>query len=347
MKKKGSKGQPKEVWIELLRIIACFCVIVNHTNSQVFLNTTPSLEWFISLAYFFVSKIAVPIFVMISGYLLLEREDTYQKHFFRIVRITAVLLLFSLFYYVNDIKAGQYTTYSIGRFLYLVMKNPMTGSFWYLYMYIGLLMMLPFLQKMVKGMKKIDFYVFFSISFLFYGIWPIVIHYVPELAISSELDMPLFSGYLTMFLMGYYLKKYSISSYFGKLVSIFLLCLATAFNVMVTYLEYSYVSQDNYLFLDDRTLFPIILASGCVFYLIKDMKFKEKISVILSEIGACTFGIFLFSDYLIGSFEFVYLFICNYVSPIVSVVIWEMSVFGVGFMIVFLLRKLPIVKKIL
>ena len=150
MEKMDRSGQSKEAWIELLRIVACFCVIINHTNSRIFLNIVPSLEWFISLAYFFVSKIAVPIFVMISGYLLLEREDNYRKYFFRIIRMVIALLVFSLFYYVIRIKIGDYTVYSIGRFLYLVVKEPITKSFWYIYMYIGLLIMLPFLQKMVK-----------------------------------------------------------------------------------------------------------------------------------------------------------------------------------------------------
>ncbi|MBQ5649328.1 MAG: acyltransferase family protein, partial [Clostridia bacterium] len=83
----------RECFLDILRIIACFCVIVNHTNSDVFLNTAPgSITWFVSLAYFFVSKIAVPVFFMISGYLLLGKIDSPKKSFQRIIRILAALI---------------------------------------------------------------------------------------------------------------------------------------------------------------------------------------------------------------------------------------------------------------
>lgn len=72
----------RETFLDLLRIIACFLVIVNHTNSVIFLGSSPdSLDWYVSLTYFFISKIAVPIFFMISGYLLLKKEDNYKKAF--------------------------------------------------------------------------------------------------------------------------------------------------------------------------------------------------------------------------------------------------------------------------
>ena len=72
----------REAFLDVLRIIACFFVIVNHTNSDIFKSATPaSLTWFVSLTYFFISKIAVPIFFMISGYLLLNKADGYKKPF--------------------------------------------------------------------------------------------------------------------------------------------------------------------------------------------------------------------------------------------------------------------------
>ena len=123
------------VWIEFLRILACFLVIVNHTNSKIFLNAVPSLGWFVSLTYFFVSKIAVPLFVMISGYLLLGQEDTYKKNYLRILRIIGAWLGGSLFYYLYYIRLGKVGTFEIGDFLTRIIREPITASFWYLYMY--------------------------------------------------------------------------------------------------------------------------------------------------------------------------------------------------------------------
>lgn len=48
--------QEKIVYIEILRIIACFLVIVNHTNSKIFLNSQIGDRWFASITYFLYVK---------------------------------------------------------------------------------------------------------------------------------------------------------------------------------------------------------------------------------------------------------------------------------------------------
>lgn len=337
------------VWIELLRILACFLVIVNHTNSKIFLNAVPSLGWFVSLTYFFVSKIAVPLFVMISGYLLLGREDTYGKNYLRILRIIGAWLGGSLFYYLYYMRLGKVETFELDAFLTRIIGEPITASFWYLYMYLGLLLMLPFLQKMVKGMQKKDFHVFFAISFLVYGIWPVLVHYFPKLELASDFEAPLFAGYVVMLLLGYYIKTYTTATHRGKWIAGLVLGAAMAFNVIATYLEYTYVSQKKevYLFLDNRTLFPIVLSAACVFYIAKDLKFGKRIGTLISVLAACSFGIFLLADYLIETFEFIYNFMCRYMSPLLAVLIQEVWVFGVGFVLVFLIRLIPGMKKVL
>ena len=132
---------------DILRIIACFLVIVNHTNSDVFLSMAPSLTWFASLTYFFLCKMAVPLFVMISGALLLKKEEDYKTFFVkRILKVGIVILLFSFVYYVIDVlKTGDaFSMMSFGAHIY---KDAITNAYWYLYLYLGLLIMLPLLQK--------------------------------------------------------------------------------------------------------------------------------------------------------------------------------------------------------
>lgn len=63
--------ETRKVYIEFLRIAAAFLVIVNHTNSRIFLRLSPSPTWLCSLTYFFVCKTAVPLFLFIMGALLL------------------------------------------------------------------------------------------------------------------------------------------------------------------------------------------------------------------------------------------------------------------------------------
>lgn len=160
-----TKELPTYSYIYVLKIIACFLVIVNHTNSDIFLSISPSLTWFMSVTYFFVSKIAVPLFLMCSGVTLLEKTDSLQKYFLRISRIILVIIMFSSIYYIKSVGL---LNFSLIGFINSIYSKNITGAFWYLYLYLGILIALPFLQKLCKVMSKTDFlhYIFISIIFL-------------------------------------------------------------------------------------------------------------------------------------------------------------------------------------
>ena len=70
----------REGWLDALRVLAAFGVIVNHTNSKVFQSLAPQdIQWWLSIGWYYVSKMAVPLFVMVSGACLLPRRDRPRK----------------------------------------------------------------------------------------------------------------------------------------------------------------------------------------------------------------------------------------------------------------------------
>lgn len=118
----GQADAGRTVYFDILRVIAFAMVVVNHTAGKVFKPISPSPTWFASLALFMASKPAVPIFLMISGALLLPKQDSYKKTARRCGRIAAVLLIFSLFYYLyNNLTAG--TEVGVLRFCKSVIKK--------------------------------------------------------------------------------------------------------------------------------------------------------------------------------------------------------------------------------
>ena len=336
------------VCIDILRILSCFLVIVNHTNSRIFLNTTPSFTWFLSLTYFFICKVAVPIFVMISGYTMLHRMDNYKKIIGKVIRILFVWLIFSLFYYVDDYINGVRTVINVKDFILTILNNPVTNAFWYLYLYIGILIMLPFLQKFVSVLNKKDFQIFFGISLLIFAIYPIIEHLCPSLDIYSYVMIPLFDSYICILMIGYYIKKYVTLSKKKFIISGILFLGACAFNVSMTYIEYQRNYGTDYLFYDNRIFLPIIIESVCLFYMVLHVKIGENISRILKIISECTFGIYLFSDFLIERLIFIYTELYESgVYCIFAVIIFEIVVFVVGGICTYLLKRVPCIKSFL
>ncbi|MDE7206696.1 MAG: acyltransferase family protein, partial [Lachnospiraceae bacterium] len=72
--------------IEFIRIIAAFFVIFNHTGDKgFFIYSTYDLggfHYWLALAISIVCKISVPLFFMISGALLLEKEYSLKTIWF-------------------------------------------------------------------------------------------------------------------------------------------------------------------------------------------------------------------------------------------------------------------------
>lgn len=87
------KNNKRSYYLDFLKIIACFLVIVNHAGGHILINSgyTKGATLFYSVC-FSICKIAVPIFVMVTGALLLTKEQTYKSIGKRIFRILIPLI---------------------------------------------------------------------------------------------------------------------------------------------------------------------------------------------------------------------------------------------------------------
>lgn len=340
----------KKLNLEMLRIIACFFVIVNHTIDQVFLSKTPSITWFISLIYFFMSKIAVPLFVMISGAVLLGKQETYKELFKkRILRIILVIIIFS---FINSLVFNGKLPADIISFLKHIYIQPTPLAYWYLYMYLGLLVMLPIIRKMVSNFENKD-YIYFSIIWaIAIGIMPILNKYYNIEYPTYFFEIPIFSGYIIYFILGYFIENKLEEKYINKKIAIILsifsiICIAL--SVILTYYEYIY-NNNSYLFMDNIKFITVAVPTIGVFYLCK-YKILNKNSNIFEKtvtiIGSCTFGIYLLSEIFVQKLKPIYIYLIEYINPIISIIIIEISIFILGFIITLILKKIPLIKKLI
>ena len=99
----------KILYIEILRIIAAFFVIYNHTGNDGFflfsICDVGSIQFWIYMAISIFCKFAVPVFFMISGALLLARKDESLKDLYckRIFKIVIILFAFSALNYFIEL----------------------------------------------------------------------------------------------------------------------------------------------------------------------------------------------------------------------------------------------------
>lgn len=345
--KEQQKNQ-KTAYLELLRIIACFFVIVNHTNSGVFLSQTPDHKvWWISLTYFFMCKTAVPVFLMITGCLMLGKIDNYRKYITRIIRMALVIVLFSFIYYVKSMQdAGR--PIEIIEYFKLIYQRHVTNAYWYLYLYLGILLMMPFFQILSTNMKRREYQILMLISVVAMGGLPVLIHYRPGFSLSYMFTEPFPSVYVGMLFVGYYLTHYVEVKKKYAIISAVLFIGLVAAEVVLTFHEYN-VRPESLLFLEERTNLNITLSAVALFYLARyfgSVFRKELFWKVIVFVGSCSFGIYLFSDLFVNLYEQFYNNISVTMNSMIAVLIYECMVFFSGLVLTVILKKIPYLKKL-
>lgn len=354
----ATHSRTRYAYLDFLRILAAFLVIVNHTNFYVFKKLTPADPiWWVSIVWYYLSKIAVPLYVMISGACLLPRKDSYPRALGRMFRVLLVLVIFSFGYYQWYLWLSNWTwqgALNIPLFLQTIWKNRLVDSFWYLYFYLGLMVALPILQRMASAMGKRDMEYFMGVSFLVFAIWPLVEHYVPAVAMPQYLDIPLFGVFLGLFVAGHYLHTYAGQA--NRLLALFIILLSLAASTWLTRIEYSAVGAGGqYWFMDERSqpsIFMILCAMGMFTLVMRSFKTnaveREASGKRWAMIGGCAFGIYLVQDWLIAETRTrLFVPLSGTMSPMLAVLIWEVIVFIVAFAAAWVLKHIPLLKKLL
>lgn len=339
------------LYLDIIRIIACFLVIVNHTNSTIFLTRQPSPTWFVSVAYFFVSKPAVPLFLMVSGAVLLGKEESYRKCFKRFFRAVVVFFAFSFFYYYffnNSISALSLS--GVLTFLSDILKSPVVGSFWYLYLYMGLLLMLPLLRKLIRTFERKDYLYLFGLSILLWGSAPLLRRYIPFFDLNAHFFDAFLGIFVCLFIAGYFCDRY-VETRISHL-PVFAVLTAALLIIQVVGTYHIYLENpESYLAFDSATLVTITLSSICVFLTVRHIAGKltlsDRVAHAVTTVATCTFGIYLFSSFFIGKLSFISSYLNLFLHPLIAIVIYEGIVFFVGFVITYFLRKIPVVAKFL
>lgn len=340
-----SKRRP---YLDLLRAVAAFLVIVNHTNSEIFLGCEPyTLTWYLSMTWFFVSKMAVPIFVMISGSLLLERDDSYKSLFVhRILRIVVVLILFSLIHYLLD--GGR----SAGGFLSGLWSGSINGTLWYLYMYIALLLALPIIRRFVQSASRKDLLYFLAVWALFVCVTPMFAAAgLP--AISKYLDPPaMFGEWVGFAVLGYALARHPIEPLRRRWCGVTAwacILLPIAFAVLMTAREQS-ISGELTLGFQRASLLTTGLPAAALFVLARRRFDRERFeggrfAKFITAVGGTAFGVYLTHAVLLRFSRRAYTMMASVVGLFPAMLVYEVGIFVVCVAAVWLLRKIPVLKK--
>lgn len=349
----------RKVYFDILRIVAILCVIYNHTNERgYYLYAFPAnigLRIFYIIVAAFIA-IGVPIFFMISGALLLDKEESistlYKK---RVLRIIMVLIIFSLLQFAFRFLNGT-ATLSIRWLADNMISDNIIASYWFLYSYLGFLIILPLLRKIVKALDNIDFVYLIGLYLVIEGILPVVLYLIGYDSYNSFFDLPFFDRVIIFPLVGYFLDKRLLLEKYNLQTAIKLslasLGALAIFVAMTLYRDLPYEEFTTY----DKGLYTCgltLIIDITVFYLAKylwDIRndySSNRGTKLIAMMGSGVFGVYLIEGNIRYYTEFIYDEMSGFIGHFPAAIVWVLLTFVIGLLISWLMKCIPGLKKLL
>ncbi len=313
-------------WVDALRVIACFLVVFSHCCDPFVAQFNNDYNTFVTgTTLGSLVRCCVPLFVMMSGVLLLP-VNTDMRSFYdkRIKRIIVPLIFWSLvlpvayYLYLANVPTqspcidiNQFTGEKLGHKLYTFIFNFTyeTTPLWYLYMLIGLYLIMPILSAWLTQATRQELK-------LFLGVWGFTL-FLPYLKMVAPLlgymgnygHMGLFgecdwnqfgtfyyvSGFIGYLVLAYYLTKYPLDWSWSKMLSITI----PMFIVGGIITAYGYILTNdyfpgNYAYLEIIWFFTginVFMMTFPIFVIVQKLAIKP--SATLNRWASLTFGIYL------------------------------------------------------
>lgn len=269
-------------YLNYLRVLSCFAVILLHYSGSY--KYRIEIDTFdIGVQFFTVSRWCVPVFLMISGALLLGKK-TEIVHFYRrrFLRIVPPFLFWSLIY----LTYRYYEVGNIGGNIFnIIFVKGAQFHFWYVFLIIGIIMFLPFLTDWTSRKDKKSLLIFL----LIWLYWLITVNKYDSFA--TGVNLMYFSGYIGYLILGYYLYLLPKDKLYLYLGIVFFII-----GVVYSYYKTMEVSLDSGRFVESHQRYlswNVLLMSIGVFQMVKYLSIPKYFQVVINELAKYSFGIYL------------------------------------------------------
>lgn len=326
-------------WVDLLRVLACFMVVFSHSCDAFVAQFDADRASFLTGVFGgSLMRASVPLFVMMTGVLLLpvgqgyDLVSFYRKRIGRILpplvfwSVALPLLMYAYFNYINpstcnpQVAVDSYTVQQLVQRIYTFVFNFNfdTTPLWYLYMLIGLYLLMPVLNAWLVQASQRELKVVL-------GLW-VVSLFLPYLKMLAPVlgfqgnygNMELlgmcdwniygtfyyFSGFVGYLVLAYYLKQYPLQWSWSKMLAVMIPLFVAGYAITAGgYILTQEHFPGNYAYLEIVWYFNginVFMMTLPLFAIVQKMAVRSRRW--LSRLASLAFGIYLC--------HFVFVFVC-------------------------------------
>lgn len=346
--------------IDVIRTLAIFGVVAIHTANSVFERPDffGGLSWWLAIIMDSASRIAIPLFIMISGYLLLIKGEEFKITFKRIInRLLIPLVFWTVLTYVLDNIGSASTVFSL-RFY----TRFLAGDVYYFYFLViltGLYFVSPLFRTYLKN-SSLKAQKYMGLLFLAVGVIETAEEYLVR-SCAVENSFTKWVPYAGLFVVGYLIgtKKLNLEKS-GRLKWLYFLGLVATIGLNYLYYAAGNVNvvrtnfvgcithySDSYL-----SVGVVIMAiSACTILFNLNYKFIKNTfwEKIIYAIARASFGIYLVHLFVVNIWDnWLKWDVDNTRMPLWSYVLVKwFGVFVVSYLLTVAIKKISIVRRLI
>lgn len=335
------------IWLDNARIASIIAVIFIHSSMFVIIGSEVGTDyWWIGNFYDSFSRWSVPVFIMLSGALLLNPKDNenftvfYQKRFSKIL---IPIIFWSIFFLVwtnlKELLKGNQSTFS--ELLSPLLNGRPYYHMWFMYMILMLYLFTPFFRQIIKQSSRQQIWFFVIVSCL------LSIKYVGEVKFftdDSHSNLNSFLLYIPYFFLGYLIRIDERQFSKNILYAIFII------SSLLTAYGFYYLSMikgvDAGLYFYEYTSITVIPMSVSIIYLMKYWSKPIGNPTLTRKLSLLTLGVYLIHPIVIDIIRYFSLGPMNY-NPIVSIPIFALIVFLSSIITSWVISHIPYIKRII
>jgi surface polysaccharide O-acyltransferase-like enzyme len=347
--------------VDLIRVVAMVGVILLHAAGQWIitsqemnqLNPLEITRWAVVDIYQTLGVIAVPLFLMLTGALLIQpqkKNESLTVYFKkRWARIGLPFFFWAAVYFVWDFLV-QKIPFSPAVILQGLLNGAYT-QFWYIYVLVGLYLLTPLLRALLANADQ-------TLMKYFVILWVLGVAIMPFFGLLSpfNLNSNVFAigGYMGFFVLGTYLTTVNLR----RSTIWFFMILGIALTAFGTYVLTAVGGVTDIYFFQEYISPTVILASVMMFLLIltiqppsvKQESNPSRGNKLLKVISRNTLAIFFLHVMVLESIQngyFGFAINRNTINPIIEVPLITLIVLFTTLGIILLLKKVPYMSKLI
>ena len=330
--------------IDLLRIFAALGVVMIHSSGYYTFKEVPvNISWWTGNIFDSFSRWCVPVFVMISGALLIK-TNTYSNPgiFFskRVRRILIPLIFWTAFFIVFNIFRTNF--FSVNDIIASIYYGIPYYHLWYLYMIVGIYCVTPAISLVYDYFPEKQRMYIITGLFIIGAIDSFWIRYFGQ---SNQFFMFKFLPYLGYFMMGKEVvsTKIPFNKYLYLLVWLFASITIVLLSGILRYINFNVITLFNY-YLNPLVIIQSISLFVFVTMYMADIQVSESKQKLLIQLSELSFGIYVIHPVFI---EFGRTFKENLFKEnlFFMIPVFSIAVFTASGIVTILLKKVPYLKR--